>query len=111
LAPTLETLEEALSEAHIPYSRKPFRAGEIVAGSSWIDVAITGANAVPAAALAMVAVAWFRARASRKMMLTMPDRTVIQAEGVSVEDFSKLLPLAQSMMATDTAKRGDTEAT
>lgn len=95
-----ESLAEALSNAHIAYTQRNPAPGVVLNASPVIEIA----QAVPWAAAAAVWVAWLRGRASRKIIVTMKDQTIVHAEGLSVEEFEKLLPHAKNVSAVDTAK-------
>jgi hypothetical protein len=61
-------------------------------------------HAIPWASLAGVAVAWLRARANRKIIVTTKDNKVIHTEGYSVEQFADILTKAREFTAIDTKK-------
>ena len=94
-----ESLADALSDARIAFNRSHPKPGVILNASPVIEIT----QAVPWAAGAAVLVAWLRGRASRKIIVTTKDDTVVHAEGLSVEEFEKILPHAKNVSAIDTA--------
>lgn len=56
-----------------------------------------------AGAIAPVLVAWLKGRASRKIILTLQDKTIIHVEGYSLEQVRELIPLIASMTVIDTS--------
>ena len=56
-----------------------------------------------AGAIATVLVAWLKGRASRKIILTFQDKTIIHVEGYSLEQVRELTPLIASMTVIDTS--------
>lgn len=81
---------QALDDAGVPYEELRAPPGPIMASSAMIAIAQTVAIA---GAVASVLVAWLRARASRKVILTLHDKTIVHLEGYSVEQVRGLLPL------------------
>ena len=63
-------------------------------------------HSIPAATIASVLVAWVRARASRKIIITTKDKTVIHAEGYSVEQFEKIIDRVDDLAVIDIQKPG-----
>lgn len=55
----------------------------------------------PWGALAVVLVAWLKARSNRKVMVTTKDNQVIHTEGLSVADTIKVLERAKSVAVID----------
>lgn len=90
---------QALTEAEIPYDQEKFEPGQIMASGALITIAQTAAIT---GAIASVVVAWIRARASRKIILTLQDGTIIHLEGESVDRVEELLPLVQRADVIDT---------
>jgi len=83
---------QALEEAEIPYDEEKLEPGQIMASGAMVTVAQTAAIA---GAIASVLVAWIRARASRKIILTLRDGKIIHLEGQTVDRVEELLPLVQ----------------
>ncbi len=88
---------EALKENGIEFSRRiQLAEGPMAAG--WIvDVFSALKDPAPWAALAAALVAWLRAKASRKVIVTTKENEVIHTEGMSVADTIKVLERAKSM--------------
>ena len=95
---------QALQEAGIPYNEEKLEPGQMVASGVLVTVAQTAAIA---GAIASVLVAWLRARASRKIILTLKDGQIIHLEGASVDRVEELLPLVQRADVIDTEANED----
>lgn len=89
----------ALDEASITYEELKGHPGKVMASGAMIAVAQTAAVAGPIAA---VLIAWLKARASRKIILTLQDKRIVHLEGYSVEQVKELLPLVDHVTAIDT---------
>jgi hypothetical protein len=90
----------ALDEQGIQYnSRTFFPPGEIMASGAFIEIAQAVASS---AALAGVAVAWIKARASRKIIITRQDGQSVHLEGYSVADAEKIFATAVRVAVIDT---------
>ena len=87
-----ESFLQILTEAEIPYEQEKHAPGQIMASGALITIAQTAAIA---GAIASVLVAWIRARASRTIILTLKDGTIIHLKGESVDRVEELLPLVQ----------------
>lgn len=94
-----ESFTQALREAGVDYEELRVPPGEVMASGSMIAVAQTAAVAGPIAA---VLVAWLKARASRKVILTLHDKRIVHLEGYSVEQVKEVLPLVDHGTAIDT---------
>lgn len=87
---------EALSANGIRFSRR-IQLSEAPMASGWaIEVFSAVKEATPWGALAVVIVAWLKARSSRKVIITTRDNIVIHAEGLSVEEVAKVLERAKN---------------
>lgn len=92
---------EALFDGGIEFSRR-IQLSEVPATSGWIiEVFSSVKEATPWGALAVVIVAWLRAKSSRKVIITTKDNTVVHAEGLSVEQVAKVLESAKNAAAID----------
>jgi hypothetical protein len=69
-----------------------------------IEIATGIKDAVPWAAIASVLVTWLRSRASRKVILTLEDNTVLHAEGMSIDEIKSLLRQTRRVSALETKK-------
>lgn len=94
----------ALDAAKIAYNETTGVPGTVMASGSTIFVEITAAVAAP---LAAVVVMWIRARASRKVILTMKENTVVHIEGYTAEQVQELLSRVDSLTAIDTRPTDD----
>ena len=93
---------ELLNEHKVQYMMRDQRSGVVMASSGVIEVVL---QSVPLwGALAVVIVAFIKSRVSRKVIITLKDNTVVQAEGLSSEDLEKVLTRAKSLTAIDTEK-------
>lgn len=90
---------QALDAAGITFEEEKPEAGQIMASGALVTVAQTAAIA---GAIASVLVAWIKARASRKIILTLKDGTIVHLEGESVERVEELVPLVQRADVIDT---------
>lgn len=94
-----ESFCEALADGGIPYEELRAAPGQIMASGTMIAIAQTTAMA---GAFAAVLVAWLKARASRKVILTLHDKTIVHLEGYSVEQVRELLPMVDHGTVIDT---------
>ena len=90
---------EALEDANIPYQELRPVPGQVMAAGTLITIALTTAITGP---IATVLVAWLRARASRKVMLTLRDKAIIHLEGYSVEQVQQVLEVVEHATVIDT---------
>ncbi|WP_374499808.1 hypothetical protein [Zoogloea sp.] len=87
---------EELSANGIEFSRR-IQLSEAPMAAGWvIEVFSAVKEATPWGALAVVIVAWLRAKSSRKVIITTKDNTVVHAEGLSVEQITKVLENAKN---------------
>lgn len=94
-----ESFLQALDDGSIRYEELRAPPGQVMASGAMIAVAQTAAVLGPIAA---VLVAWLKARASRKVVLTLHDKRIVHLEGYSVEQVKELLPLVDHGAAIDT---------
>jgi len=90
---------QILDDVGVPYEELRAPPGQIMASGTMIVIAQTAAIA---GAVATVLVAWLKARASRKVILTLHDKRIVHLEGYSVEQVRELLPLVDQGTAIDT---------
>ena len=90
---------QALDEAGIPYEEVRFAPGQVMASGSMVLIAQTAAVA---GSIATVLVAWIKARASRKIILTLQGNKIVHLETCTVDQVRELLPLVEQMTAIDT---------
>ncbi len=96
-----DTLLTDFDAAGIHYVHRRPAPGQIMNAGEWVEIAQASA---PWAAIAAVLVAWIRARASRKVIITLHDNRIFQTEGMSVDEVERLLPLAMTTTALETKK-------
>lgn len=94
-----ETLLEDFDAAGVEYARRHPQPGVIMNAGEVVEVL---KFTVPA--LAGIIVAWLNTRPSRKVTVTLKDKTIWQAEGRSVAEVEKLLTTAKTVMALETKK-------
>ena len=94
-----ESFIQALGETGVAYEELRILPGQVMASGTMIAVAQTTAVA---GSIATVLVAWLKARASRKVILTLHDKRIVHLEGYSVEQVKELLPLVDHGTAIDT---------
>lgn len=99
-----ESFIRALDEASIGYEELRAPPNQVLASGTMITVAHTTAVLAPFAA---VLVGWLKARASRKVILTLRDKRIVQLEGYSVEQVEALLALVDYASAIDTKPASD----
>lgn len=95
---------KSLDDAGIGYEELRAPPGQIMASGTMITVAQTAAILGPVAA---VLVGWLKARASRKVILTLQDKRIVHLEGYSVEQVKELLPLVDHGTVIDTKPPSD----
>lgn len=83
---------QKLSEADISFEELRPMSGSIMASATYVAVAQTAAVA---SAVAAVLVTWLKARASRRVILTLKDKQIIQLDGYSVEEVKELLNMTE----------------
>lgn len=66
-----------------------------------IEVFSAVKEATPWGALAVVIVAWLKAKSSRKVIITTRDNTVVHVEGFSIEQVAKVLESAKDAAIID----------
>ena len=96
-----DTLLSDFDTAGIKYVVRTPEAGQVMNAGLLVEIAQATA---PWASIAAVLVAWLRARASRKVIITLPDNKVLHVEGMGVKDVERLLPVAQAISALETKK-------
>ena len=99
-----ESFVQALDEAGVSYEELNVPPGQVMASGAMIVVAQTAAVA---GSIAAVLVAWLKARASRKVILTLHDKRIVHLEGYSVEQVKELLPFVDHGTAIDTKPPAD----
>ena len=88
-----------LSEAGIDFEESQPIPGRIMASATYVAIAQIAAVS---GAVATVLVAWFKARASRKVILTLKDQKIVHLEGYSVKEVEALLKTTESVAVIDT---------
>lgn len=91
----------ALDEAAIDYNPVAALSTTILASGGLIAIAQT---IVSSGAVAAIVVAWLKARASRKVIVTTNENQVVHVEGYSVDEVEKILAIAASVAVIDTEK-------
>ena len=90
---------QGLDETGVPYEELHVAPGQVMVSGAIIVIAQTAAIV---GSIATVLVVWLKARASRKVMLTLHDRTIFPLEGYSLEQVRELPPLVDHGTAIDT---------
>ena len=88
-----------LSEAGIDFEESQPIPGRIMASATYVAIAQIAAVS---GAVATVLVAWFKARASRKVILTLKDQKIVHLEGYSAKEVEALLKITESVAVIDT---------
>lgn len=89
----------ALDEASIDYNPVAALSSTIMASAELIGIAQA---VLSSGALTAIVVAWLKARASRKVIVTTNENQVVQLEGYSVADVEKILTIATRVAVIDT---------
>jgi hypothetical protein len=97
------SLLEALQGAGIIYELPQSKRGNVIMNSSeWVDLAKFALNHADwPMALAWVFVAWLRKNRQRKIIVTLPDETIVQTEALNADDFAKVLAVAHHVAVMD----------
>ena len=98
------TLLADFDAAGINYVRCYPEPGQIMNAGEWVEIA-----KVSVTAIASVLVAWISARASRKVLIALPDKRTFAVEGRSVDEVERLLSLAMTITALETKKPDSTK--
>ena len=104
LGPGSGSFLAALEEAKIPYERQREEVPLGVPMNAVGDLINIVEDAIPWASIAAVIVAWLRAQASRKVIVTTKDKQVLHTEGLSVKQVGKLLKLSEEVSVVDIQK-------
>ncbi len=104
LGPGSDSFPATLQDAGIEHQLLPRRPQPGVIMNATGDILQFIGHAVPWASVATFMVAWLRARASRKIIVTTKDNKVIHTEGYSVEQFEQVLTDAREVAVIDTKK-------
>ncbi len=72
-----------------------------MASSSFIEIAQAAGDATMWGGLAAVIVAFINSRRGRKVIVTTRDNTIVQAEGLSIQELERVLGLAETLTAFD----------
>ena len=88
-----------LDKASVKYSRVEAFSGVVMASGTLIAIAQAVASST---VLAAVVVAWIKARASRKIIVTTNTNEIIHIEGYSVAEVEKVLSIAMRVTVIDT---------
>jgi hypothetical protein len=94
-----------LNEHHVKYQMRDARSGVQMAAAGVIEILQTPAMW---AGLAAVIVAFLKYRHSRKVTVTMKNKTLIHAEGLTAKELERVLDQAQSLTAIETEKKDKT---
>lgn len=94
-----ETLLEDFDAAGVEYAHRHPQPGVIMNAGEVVEILKFSVPAVAA-----IIVAWLNTRPSRKVTVTLKDKTIWQAEGRSVAEVEKLLTSAKTIMALETKK-------
>jgi len=101
-----ESFPAALETAGIMFEKIPIRPppgapGTIAIWNGSGDILQFVEHAIPWVSIATVLVAWIRAKAARKIIVTTKAGKVIHTEGFSVEQFEKILADAEEITVID----------
>lgn len=89
----------ALEEASIDYNPVAALSNTVVASAEFIGIAQA---VLSSGTLTAIVVAWLKARASRKVIVTTNENQVVQLEGYSVAEVEKILAIAARVAIIDT---------
>ncbi|GEK71998.1 MULTISPECIES: hypothetical protein [Halomonas] len=92
---------ELMGENGLSWSMKEQRSGVTMASSGVVEVVL---NASMWVSMASVVIAFIRAKHGRKVIITMKDKRVIHAEGLTSKELECILQKADSITALDAGK-------
>lgn len=96
-----KTLLEDFDTAGVEYEMRHPQPGVIMNAGDAVRLAEAAISAAT-----VVIVAWIKYAPTRKVMITLPDHKIVQAEGRSVAEVEQLLRAAKQVMVMD-AKKSD----
>lgn len=99
-----ETLLQDFGASGLQFTRHRPAIGQVMNSGELIEILSSAKGVTPWAAIATVLVAWLRARASGKVIITHKNKQIFHAEGMSSEEVERLLPLCESVVAMETKK-------
>ncbi len=88
-----------LSVAGIEFEESKPIPGRVMASATYVAI---GQIAAVSGAVATVLIAWVKARASRKVILTLKDKNIVHLEGYSAKEVEALLKITESVTVIDT---------
>jgi hypothetical protein len=91
-----QTLLADFDAAGVAYETRPPRPGVIMNSGDAVKIA-----EILIPVVAGVIVAWIKYAPTRKVMITLPDNTILQAEGRSVAELEQILIVAKTIMVMD----------
>lgn len=94
-------LLELLNEHSLKYQMREVRAGVPMASGGTLEIIKVIGDATFWPAVAAMVVAFIGRRSGRKVIIKTTDKTVVHAEGLSMEELKYVLQLAESMTAID----------
>lgn len=92
---------ELLNEHDLKYQMRQVRAGVPMASGGALEVIKAAGEAAFLPAIAAVVVAFINRRNGRKVIITTKDKTVVQAEGLSMAELEHVLKIAENITAID----------
>jgi hypothetical protein len=95
---------ELLNEHGVPYQMREARMGVPMASSGVIEIIQAVGVASAWGGLAAVLVAFIKARAGRKVIVTTKDNNVIHAEGLTAAELERVLSIAANIAVIDPGK-------
>lgn len=87
-----------LSKAGVDFEESRPIPGRLMASATYVAIAQIAAVS---GAVATVLVAWIKARASRKVILTLNDKNIVHLEGYSTTEVEALLKITESVTVID----------
>ena len=93
---------QLLNEHEVKYQMRTVRSGVPVASAETLEILKVVGSAAFWPSLATVVVAFIRARSGRKVIITTQGKTVIHANGLSMQELQIVLQHAANITAIDT---------
>ncbi|MGF6285209.1 hypothetical protein [Pseudomonas silensiensis] len=90
---------QLLNDADVSYEKLYPAYGSVMASGTMI---VLGQTAAIAGSMATIIVAWLKVRSSRKVIITLKDKQVVQLEGYSAGEVKELLQMAEQIAVIDT---------
>jgi hypothetical protein len=91
-----------LAAQSIPMDMKRSDPGTIMASGEVIEIikVVGGVSLIPS--IALIVIQWMKNKASRKIMIQTKKKEIVEIQGMSIDEVTKLLEIAESVTAIQT---------